>query len=232
MAKKRKKVKEEKEKYEYIPPEFEEEEFLRKEVRETKTLLVTVGYAALIGIASFGLTFTDAALGALLGIVAVVFLRHIYPLIRIDTSQIEKKQWAGNIIMYFFTWLAIWILLTNPPFSDSAGPTVKSVGVYFESSPGMWTLHNESNNITVGMNVSINATIRDNVKVDRDTIRIFLKANDVEITPVGGASMTNSKEDRYFYGFSPQDIGRYEYEIKAKDVNDNPVSKTGVFNVN
>ena len=38
MAKKRKKEKQEKEGYEYKPPEFDEEEYLRKEVRDTGRL--------------------------------------------------------------------------------------------------------------------------------------------------------------------------------------------------
>ncbi|MEE9118811.1 MAG: hypothetical protein V3U02_09520, partial [Calditrichia bacterium] len=130
MAKKRKKEKKE-EGYEFKMPEFDEEEYLKKEVRDAKTFFITFVYAAMIALVSFGLTFVDVAAAVLVGFIAIIFLRHIYPMLGIDTSLIEKKQWAGNIIMFIFTWLAIWILLSNPPFSDSASPTIDHVEVYY-----------------------------------------------------------------------------------------------------
>jgi len=223
MAKKRKKEKEEG--YEFKMPEFEEEEYLKKEVRDAKTIFVTFVYAALIAIASFGLTFVDVALAVLVGFIGIVFLRHIYPLIGVDTSLLEKKQWAGNIIMYLFAWLAIWILLTNPPFSDFASPTIKDDGIYF-GNPGNWTEINETNkdDIPFRTNISINVTIADNVKVDVDTIRITIKIDDTEITPSGGDNMTNIGKNRYAYVF-PADRGRkYDYTIAAYDINNHKAS--------
>ena len=221
MAKKRKKEKQEKEGFEYKPPEFDEKEYLRKEVRDTKTLLVTIAYAALIGIASYGVMFTEVALAALLGFIAVVFLRHIYPLIGIDTSAIEKKQWAGNIVMYLFTWLAVWILLTNPPFSDIAGPTIKDDEIYFEKSPGYWILYDDDKgNLTGGMNVSINVTIADNVEVDPDTVSITIVRDGTEITSPGGSDMFHEGSN-YWYVFTYNQTGIYTYTITAKDVNGN-----------
>ena len=131
MAKKRKKQKEEEESYEFKFPEFDEEEYLRKEVRETKALFTTFFYAALVGIVSSLLRSTDVALAALVGIIGIILLRHIYPLIGINTSLFEKKQWGTNIIFYIFTWLLIWIILANPPFADIQAPNIKSDGIYF-----------------------------------------------------------------------------------------------------
>ncbi len=224
MAKKRKKVKDE-EGYEFKMPEFDEEEYLKKEVRDAKALFVTFVYAVLIGIASFGLTFVDVALAALVGFIAIVFLRHIYPLIGVDTSTLEKKQWAGNILMYLFTWLAIWILLTNPPFSDFASPTIENVDIYFGGS-GNWTKLNETNKdlITIGTNVSINVTIVDNVEVDEDTIRITIKRGEEEITPSGGDIMTRIGKNRYSYIFSGDPQRRYDYTITASDINNREAS--------
>ena len=222
MAKKRKKEKQEKEGFEYKPPEFDEEEYLRKEVRDSKTLLVTIAYAALIGIASYGVMFTEVALAALLGIIAVVFLRHIYPLIGIDTSAIEKKQWAGNIVMYLFTWLAVWILLTNPPFSDIAGPTIKDDKVYFEDNDGLWILINSTNkgDIPGFTNLSLNVTIADNVKVDPDTVIVTIRIEEEEVTSPGGGAMSY-KGSSYWYVFPYNGSGQYTYKITAKDVNGN-----------
>jgi len=225
MAKKRKKVKDE-EGYEFKTPEFDEEEYLRKEVRDAKALFVTFIFAALIGLASFGLTFVDVALAALVGFIAIVFLRHIYPLIGIDTTTLEKKQWAGNILMYLFTWLAIWILLTNPPFSDFASPIIEVDGVYFEADSGNWTRLNDSNksDIDFGTNISINVTIVDNEEVDKDTIRITIKIGEVEITPSGGDRMTRTGNNEYSYVFSADPLRKYDYTITASDINNREAS--------
>ncbi len=234
MAKKRRKEKEE-EGYDFKMPEFDEEEYLRKEVRDTKTLLVTFVYAVFIGIVSFSLTYVDVALALLVGFIAIVFLRHIYPLVRIDTTLLEKKQWAGNIMMYLFAWLAVLILLSNPPFSDFAAPTIKDEGIYFESNPGNWTKINKSgehewhdqNLINVTTNVSIRVTIFDNVEVDVDTIRITIKRGEEEITPSGGDGLTHTEKNEYSYIFSADTQTEYAFTIIASDVNNHEESFSG-----
>ncbi len=233
MAKKRKKEKKE-EGYEFKMPEFDEEEYLKKEVRDAKTFFITFVYAAMIAVVSFGLTFVDVAAALLVGFIAIIFLRHIYPMLGIDTSLIEKKQWAGNIIMFIFTWLAIWILLSNPPFSDSAAPNIEHVEVYY-GTPGNWTKLNESNNmewrsqniITEGTNVSINASITDNVNVDVDTIRITIIGSEGRITPTGGDNMTRIGKNRYSYVFSAEPQREYDFTITAFDVNNHKINLSG-----
>ena len=237
MAKKRKKKKKE-EGYEFKMPEFDEDEYLRKEVRDARALFVTLGYAVLIGLISFGLTFVDVALAVLVGFIAIVFLRHIYPMFRVDTMLIEKKTWAGNIIMYLFTWLAIWILLCNPPFSDFAAPTIEVEGIFIENYSGNWTGINKSNElewdgrdlITSGTNVSINVTIVDNVKVDVDTIRIYVNWNNGNITPEGvGAPLEKVGENKYKYIFYADPQEDYDFTITASDVNNNKMESKPVF---
>ena len=219
MAKKRKKEKEEGG-YEFKMPEFDEEEYLKKEVRDARALFVTFGYAVTIGLVSFGLTLVDIALAALVGFIAIVFLRHIYSLVGVDTTSLEKKQWGGNIIMYIFTWLAVWILLSNPPFSDIADPTIKEDAIYFGDS-GNWTRLNDTNRdeIPIGTNISINVTIVDNVKVDEDTIRITVKRSEEEITPSGGDHMKRIGKNRYAYVFPANPQQKYDYSISVSDVN-------------
>ncbi|HUW42923.1 MAG TPA: hypothetical protein VMW02_01660, partial [Thermoplasmata archaeon] len=52
MAKKRKKGKPEPEDYEFRPPDFDEKEFLQKELRDTRTALLTIVYAICFGLAA------------------------------------------------------------------------------------------------------------------------------------------------------------------------------------
>jgi hypothetical protein len=230
MAKKRKKEKVE-QGYEFKVPEFDEEEYLRKEVRDSKALFVTFGYAVLIGVVSFGLSFFDIALAALVGFIAIVFLRHLYPLVKVDTTKLEKKQWAGNIIMYLFAWLAVWILLTNPPFSDFASPTIKEDGIYF-GSPGNWTKYNESNKIDYWMNVSINVTIVDNVEVDEDTIVIIISRQEGDqYIEIERGTMNRVGKNKYVYLLDDLSQGRHKYTIEVKDINDHSASHSGTFPV-
>jgi hypothetical protein len=226
MAKKRKKQKEE-ESYEFKMPEFDEEEYLRKEVRESKTLFVTFIYAALIGIISSVLRPVDLALAALVGFIGIIFLRHIYPLIGVNTSLLEKKQWGTNIIFYIFTWLLIWIILTNPPFSDIQAPNIKNDGIYFESN-GNWTKLTDDTPITFSNNVSFNFTVVDNVEVDKSTVRIIIKNNNVEIV---NAPMENIDNNKFVYVLYDIDQGIHDYEIIAKDINGLRESLKGSFNV-
>jgi hypothetical protein len=232
MAKKRRKEKTE-EVFEFKMPEFDEEEYIKKEVRDAKALFVTFGYAVVIAIASFGLSFVDIALAALLGFVAIVFLRHIYPLVGIDTTLLEKKQWGGNIIMYIFTWLAIWILLSNPPFSDFADPTIKDADIYFEEDFGNWTRYDSNvNNLTFGMNISINATIADNVKIDEESIKIKIERREGEsFVEIESGDMNRIKKHRYAYQLHDIDQGLHRYTISAKDINGHEKSLSITFNV-
>jgi len=135
MAKKRKKDKEEKQEYEFKPPEFDEKEFLLKELRDTKTVIMTVGYAAVFGIVAGVLTSINellawVGLGLLVG--GVISLKYLYPRLKIDTSTFQKKNWAGNVLWFFTTFLAVWILTLNFPFTDHADPSVTEVTVWIQ----------------------------------------------------------------------------------------------------
>ena len=134
MAKKRKKDKARKEEeYEFKPPEFDEKEFLRKELRDTKTVLMTVGYAAFFGIIAAALSSVSSKLigvSFLLVFVGLYSLKYFYPLIRVDTKDFQKKNWAGNVAWFFFTFLAVWVLTFNFPISDRASPAIEDVTVW------------------------------------------------------------------------------------------------------
>lgn len=136
MAKKRKKDKEQKEEYEFTPPDFDEREFLLKELRDTKTVLVTVGYGALLGIvigllSNFNESLAPVGLG--MALAGILSLKYFYPLIKIDTSSFQKKNWVGSGAWFFFTFLAVWVLTLNFPFSDHADPTIDGVTVWVDN---------------------------------------------------------------------------------------------------
>jgi hypothetical protein len=143
MAKKRKKGKAKEEEYEFRPPDFDEKEFLEKELRDTKTVLITVGYAVVFGIGAGLLSTLGGAmvgLGFVLCLAGIVSLSYVYSIVKVDKSKFTKRNWAGNIAWFFFTFLAVWVLLFNYPFADHASPQVSNVTVW---------IHNEiTDNIT------------------------------------------------------------------------------------
>jgi hypothetical protein len=146
MAKKRKKDKEEKQEYEFTPPEFNEREFLLKEIKDTKTVLLTVGYAALIGALAGVLSNINESLiptGFALVIGGLFSLKYVYPLLKIDVSQFQKKNWAGNIMWFFFTFLAIWVLTFNFPIVDHADPSVTYVTIWVDSGTNVTAIDYE-----------------------------------------------------------------------------------------
>ena len=59
MAKKRKKDKQEAEEYEFTPPEFNEKEFLKKELTDLKVGLITVVFAIALGVAAAAITLAN-----------------------------------------------------------------------------------------------------------------------------------------------------------------------------
>ncbi|MGD9962774.1 MAG: hypothetical protein AB7S97_02610 [Thermoplasmata archaeon] len=214
MAKKRKKEKENKEEYEYKPPEFDEREFLLKELKDTKTVLMTVGYAAFFGLVAGLVSNIDAGL-VLIGFALLAFgafsLKYFYPLVKVDVSTFQKKNWAGNIMYFFMTFLAVWVLMLNFPFADHANPSVNEVTVWvdngtnqtaidykFVDSAGSYVwIPRWGEDLNTMIHASATYTINITAKVadngDLSTVRISVN---------GGNSATMSPEGDHRYGYS------------------------------
>jgi uncharacterized membrane protein (Fun14 family) len=237
MAKKRKKDKEPKEEYEFKPPEFDEKEFLLKELKDTKTVLFTVGYAALFGIVTGLLSIVDEALVPL-GVVflfgGLFSLKYIYGVIKVDTSQFQKKNWAGNIAWFFFTFLAVWVLTFNYPVSDHANPTVADVTVWVDSGTNITAIDykyvdslgtyawvprwgeslDSIIHASASYSVNISAKVADNGELS--TVRISVGVDDfVTMSPEG-----NHRYGRTLTGSDLTSGSYLTFEIRATDAVD------------
>lgn len=123
MAKKRriveKKVEEE---YEFVPPEFDEKEFILKDFYGTKVLLIVALLAIIFGIACALIqrTSSDVTIGfwfSLILLFAGMFLeKPILKLLRIRSDLLENKTMIGNYLLFLLLGLGIWILAINAPF--------------------------------------------------------------------------------------------------------------------
>ena len=119
-------------------PKFNREEYRTKEIRDSKVTLFSVFYALIIAVICYSLV-RMAEIGGwvtLIGFIAPFGLIKVLPVF-FDTSEFERKNWAGPMFMSFMAWLGFMILLSNPPFNDIAKPKFQQVEMYVEMD-GTW----------------------------------------------------------------------------------------------
>jgi hypothetical protein len=236
MAKKRKKEKVEEEEYEFRPPEFKEEEFLKKELKDIRTGIITVIFAISVGVVAGIITRLNGDLvivAFFVGIAGVAVLKQFYAIVGVDTSEFKKKNWLGNSASFFFTFLAIWVLLMNVPFTDRASPDIQNVVVWvndgtkvmgleytYIETTGMdgWVSMDPTNysvnsaiHANAGYTVNITARVSDNGKLSTVSISQISQA----FTPT---PMTDEGENRFGYSIRGDQLGTsLNFYISATD---------------
>ena len=132
MAKKRKIVAKTKEpEYEFVPPDFDEREFILKDIFGTKITIVVAVMAVIMGIVC-GLIDKniDGNTGIYIGMVLMFgfmfIMKRVLKLLTRDPDMLSAgsqstgsagKSMVGNYFVYLFLCLAVWILFINPPIS-------------------------------------------------------------------------------------------------------------------
>ena len=122
MAKKRRREDDEPEDtYEFVPPEFDEREFLLKDLYGTKVLLVVTALAVIIGVLAACLQIVAGSslwwIGLVLIILTMVAFKQILGLLKFRTELVDQKMLFGNYILFFFLSMGVWIIVLNPPFA-------------------------------------------------------------------------------------------------------------------
>jgi len=222
MAKKRKKQPPKEEEYEFVPPSFDEKEFLRKEIRDTRTVFLTIGYAVMFGLAASFISYISTAfvgLAFMLGVAGIVSLKYVYPFMRVDTTEFKKKNWAGSVAWFFLTFLAVWVLLFNYPLADFADPDIEDIVVWVERDGNVTAIEykyvkTEGDYIWVPLygedlatmiranatySVNLTAHVADNGKIDSVMIRV--SGIHEEFVP-----MTDEGDSRYGFVLSGADL--------------------------
>ena len=98
MAKKRRIIeKEAQEEYEFVPPEFDEEEFIRKDLYGTKVLLIVACFSIIIGVlcSCLQLSFADKTglwLGLLLLFLGIAVVGIVSAALAAGTSECKQKE--------------------------------------------------------------------------------------------------------------------------------------------
>ncbi len=202
--------------------EFDRIEYMKKEINKGKSTLIAVGIAPIFGLVSmaiFMLTL-NALISLIMGMLGLIFLKPIYDILNIDIDKIGKKGWVKNGGVYFFTLLAVWIILMNPPFANFAGPQIHGAEIEILHE-GEWVPQEEVN-VTDGETVEIRviAEITDNVAVDEESVEINFDDR-------GWRDMSKNESRDHIYEFEPLEEfgefgpGDYEVGIRAEDVDGN-----------
>lgn len=213
MAKKRRK---EKEKEVFRRPEFDEVEFMKKEITNTKIAIITIVFAIPIGVVSYLITLVNLPVFAfLVGVASIFLLRYVYGLSHIDTTKFEKKDWLGNGAMFFFTWLAVWVLILNMPFTDLTNPTIKDIRVDgCDRIPGTSKDYTCPLGTNSSKDVRITARVTDNSGIQSVRIYVTSSSNtDIYLMQRSAA------RGEYFHIQNVERGSYYSFEIEAEDNN-------------
>jgi len=119
MAKKRRRVeKASEEEYEFTPPEFDEKEFILKDIYGSKVLFATTLLAIVIGVLASCIDKVWLWYGGLLLIIVVIAgMKPFLKILRFDVDLLDQKSMLGNYVLFFLLSLGVWILMINPPFA-------------------------------------------------------------------------------------------------------------------
>jgi len=122
MAKKKRRIIEKKEEeYEFVPSEFDEREFILKDIYGTKVLFVITGLAALVGIiGAICYLFISHDIAwvppTALAFLMVLGMKKLLMILGYRVDLLETKTLLMDYLLFLMLALGICILLINAPF--------------------------------------------------------------------------------------------------------------------
>ncbi|MEA3137465.1 MAG: hypothetical protein QOC71_1746, partial [Thermoplasmata archaeon] len=207
------------ENYEFIPPDFDEDAFIHKELVSFRTTLILFLWAivaAAVAWAAFA-AMGGAKAGWLvgLGIAAVFFLglKRIFTMLKVDIKHFGRREWLGTAALFFFTWLSFFIIAINPPVSDFAPPRVALV-----PSPATQTPD--------GM-VAIHLFVEDNVALDSHSFELTSGGQPIAST----SDLVDLGHGHYRYDASGLPPGTYVAHGSGVDSRGHTGNNTATFGV-
>jgi len=207
-------------------PKFDSEEYRVKEVRDSKVTVFAVLYAIVIAVICYSLVRMADMGGSvtLIGFAAPFGLIKILPIF-FDTSEFERKNWFGPMMMSFMAWLGFMILLSNPPFNDIAKPKFQQVETYVESD-GNW---NQTLEIDANTPFVLVISVKDNWEVESVKVSAGKAAlNSQTLLKLEGDNEYNIEGNSLYYHFFENglDTDAYSFIFYAEDAEGNSNSKS------
>lgn len=122
MAKKKRRITEKKEEeYEFIPSEFDEREFILKDIYGTKVLFVITILAVIVGIIGAVLCMVSSDYGWMIAtaiaFVMVLVMKKLLTLLKFHVEMLETKTMLANYLLFLMLALGICIVGVNAPFA-------------------------------------------------------------------------------------------------------------------
>lgn len=205
-------------------PEFNEDEFVRKELISFRTTIILFVFSlvvALVTLAIWKYLWASKDLNAgewwLLVLVALSFggaLPFLYRAFKVDISHWKRREWLGTFTMHFFFWLGFSLLLVNPPISDDAPPKIEAF-----ASPAVQS---------IGSPVTLAAYVGDNEGLDEAALRFCVirladpPATYTQLSSTEQAACTlaftkPSAAQVWTYTWMPEQNGNYTFYVHAVD---------------
>ena len=122
MAKKKRRIVEEpEEEYNFTPTEFNEREFILKDLYMTKVFMVVAVLAIIVGVIGAVICNADRSLWWLATIISFAvcaLLTKILGALKFRVDMLEAKSMLGNYLLFLMLALGICILFINEPFNN------------------------------------------------------------------------------------------------------------------
>ncbi len=121
MAKKKRRIVEEpEEEYSFTPTEFNEREFILKDLYMTKVFMVVAVLAIVVGIVG-GIICNASAdlwwLATIISFAVCALLTKILGVLKFRVDMLDTKSMLGNYLLFLMLALGICVLMINKPFS-------------------------------------------------------------------------------------------------------------------
>ncbi len=121
----------------FVPPKFDETEFLQTENRSAKMIYISLGMSVVAALFSFVLmrvlfeldVSSYRTIPIIIPIVCVPIGLFLFTKFGIDLKKLEKKKYFENGFMYAAGWVALFLIAMNPPISDLSDPHISDVVV-------------------------------------------------------------------------------------------------------
>ena len=215
-------------------PDFNKEEYRAKETRDSIITIFSVFYALIIAVICYSLVRTTPIGGwvMFIGFGAPFGLIKILPLF-FDTSEFERKNWFGPMMMSFMAWLGIFILLSNPPFNDIAKPKFQQVETFVEMD-GQW---NETEVIGIDTPFVLVISVKDNWEVDNVQFSAskgtsgFLNSQVMPKVEADNEFGIEGNSLYYYYFENGLDVASYSFTFTASDEEENSNTKTVILTI-
>ncbi len=121
----------------FVPPKFNETEFLQGENRSAKMIYISLGMSVVAALFSFVLMMVLFELDVssyrtipiVIPIMCIPVGLFLFKKFGIDLKKLEKKKYFENGFMYAAGWVALFLITMNPPISDLSDPHISDVVV-------------------------------------------------------------------------------------------------------